>query len=62
MSDDLRAFGDGAMVTLTAKCPECGRTEQVPSETHGRAWMAGHLQAEHAAALPAFEGVAENDE
>jgi hypothetical protein len=62
MDDDLRAFGDGATETLHAECPECGRTEQIHGLIKGNAWLLSHLQAEHPAALPAFEGVAEEDD
>jgi hypothetical protein len=52
-----RTVGEGADITYTAICPSCDRRENdLPSEHHAQAWLTGHIQAEHADELPAFEG------
>ena len=40
---------------VTADCPFCEREEDFDTPGVGRAWLSGHIQAEHSAQLPAYE-------
>ena len=49
---------------ITADCPFCEREETFDNRTVGRAWLTGHIQAEHSAQLPSYENgrVSEGDD
>jgi hypothetical protein len=58
MADHHPVGGVSPTVTVTAHCPRCDRSEEIEGELEARAWLNGHLQAEHADELPDFEGTA----
>lgn len=55
-------LGSAVEVRSRVVCPHCDRTEDFQDDPTARAWLTGHIQAEHSEQLPRFDGTdAESD-